>query len=337
MTVAEEQFRLAVLNPGGRDAEQHFAGSSRISAREHPPVNFHAYAAATGGTFFRDTKAAADSGWPILLLLRGDFRASERALAELHRAKRKVAVSLKETGAHQNATQLADPARLARFATIVRKADGCLASTTDAVAFYQHFTAKKVVFLPTPYPIDDPDWDWSAQERSGIFIGTREFTVPSRNHLAALMAAKHLSDQTGEAVTVFNLERRRGAKILAQIGFRKIRVHEGRMNYRAYLGAMARHKMVFQLDRSRVPGQVAGDAVLCRTVCVGGDGAIDQIAFPDTCGVNRSDGELVKLASHLLTDDPARRTIAAQATKIAQQHLSFAVGRRNLARFFAAL
>ena len=87
-------FRLAVLNPGGRDHEQHFAENRAPQANEHPPVNFHAYAACTHGAVFRDTKRAIASNWPVLLLLRGDFRASERALAELKKSKRKTVVAL---------------------------------------------------------------------------------------------------------------------------------------------------------------------------------------------------------------------------------------------------
>ena len=44
-------------------------------------------------------------------------------------------------------------------------------------------------------------------------------------------------------------------------------------------GRDARHKIVLQADKSAVPGQVAGDALLCRMPCVGGDGAIDRLAF----------------------------------------------------------
>src|SRR5207237_10318891 len=93
--------------------------------------------------------------------------------------------------------------------------------------------------------------------------------------------------------------RRREAKLISEMGFRKIRVHEKRMNYRAYLGEVARHKIIFQLDRSRVPGQVAGDALLARSVCVGGDGAVERIAFPATCGAQRSDPELIEIAGRL--------------------------------------
>jgi hypothetical protein len=330
-----ENFRLAVLNPGGRDHEQHFAEDRAPQANEHAPVNFHAYAACSHGTVFREIKRAIASNWPVLLLLRGDFRASERALAELKKSKRKTAVALKETGAHQIAQQLNDPARFARFVNIVREADGCIGSTPEAAELFRSFRPDGIDFIPTPYPIEDENWNWAMEHRSGIFVGTRELTVPTRHHFAALLAAKKLSDETKEPVTVFNSDRGRGAKLIAAIGFRKIRVHEKRMGYRAYLGELARHKIVFQFDRSRVPGQVAGDALLCRSVCIGGDGAIERIAFPKTCGEKRSDDELIEIAHRLLTNEDQRQKVAEEATNIAREKLSFRVGREALARFFA--
>jgi hypothetical protein len=103
------------------------------------------------------------------------------------------------------------------------------------------------------------------------------------------------------------------------------------------LGEVARHKIIFQLDRSRVPGQVAGDALLCRSVCVGGDGAIERIAFPETCGEKRGDAELIEIAQRLLTNENERRAVAERATKIAKEKLSFLAGREILARFFAEM
>jgi hypothetical protein len=332
-----ENFRLAVLNPAGRDHEQHFAENRSATANEHAPVNFHAYAACTHGAVFRDLKRAIASGWPVLLLLRGDFRASERAVAELKKSKRKTVVTLKETGAHQVAQQLSDPARFARFVRIVRAANGCVASTPEVADFFRLFGDNGIEYFPTPYPIEDENWNWAMENRSGIFVGTREFTVATRNHLSALLAVKKLSDATKEPVTVFNFDRRRGAKLISEIGFRKIRVHEKRMGYRAYLGEVARHKIIFQLDRSRVPGQVAGDALLCRSVCVGGDGAIERIAFPETCGEKRADAELIEIAKRLLTNDAERRIVSERATALAKEKLSFRVGRETLARFFGTL
>jgi hypothetical protein len=108
------------------------------------------------------------------------------------------------------------------------------------------------------------------------------------------------------------------------------------MGYRAYLGEVAHHKIIFQLDRSRVPGQVAGDALLCRSVCVGGDGATERIAFPETCGEKRGDAELIEIAERLLTKEEERQAVAERATKIAKEKLSFRAGRETLARFFAS-
>ena len=187
--------------------------------------------------FTRETKRALAEGTPVLLLLRGDFGASERALAALQKEGRFVAVSLKETGLHQIADQLRDPARLARLLRIVNQADACLAPTPEAADFYRAIRSNpdRVAFIPTPYPIDDRRWDFSRSigERSGIFIGTREWKVLSRNHLGALLVARQLSEQTGERVTVFNFDGRKGARLIAGIGFAsgKLRVLDRRASY----------------------------------------------------------------------------------------------------------
>src|SRR6267154_2038159 len=220
-----ENFRLTVLNPGGRDPEEQFHGVPAPGEGPQPPINFHAFAACTFGAFHRDTRRALGERTPVLLLLRSDFRASERALTELKQEGCTVAVSLKETGLHQIAQQLRDPAKLSRFMKIVTHADGCIATTSDAAQIYQRVRFRRepatVAFIPTPYPIKDQRWDFSVphNEQSGIFVGTREWDVPSRNHLAALLIARQLSESTGESVTVFDYQGRKGARLLSEIGF----------------------------------------------------------------------------------------------------------------------
>ena len=117
------------------------------------------------------------------------------------------------------------------------------------------------------------------RQRRGIFIGTREFSVPSRNHLLAISSVLKL----GQPVTVINTEGWTGARLLRSIS-RDLRIISGKLPYTDYLCLLARHRIVFQLDRSAVPGQVAGDALLCGLPCVGGDGAVDKLAFPGLCG-----------------------------------------------------
>jgi hypothetical protein len=335
----ESNFRLTVLNPGGRDAAQDFPDAAGETAIPHPPTNFHAYAACTRGSFQRETNDAVAQGAPVLLLLRGDFAASERALETLQKAGRFVAVSLKETGLHQIANQLQNSARLARFVRIVEKANACLAPTPEAADLYRAVRGPdRVAFIPTPYPIDDPRWDFSrpVEQRAGIFIGTREWDVPSRNHLAALFVARRLAEETGEAVTVFDSEGRKGARLLSELGFgaEKLRMLNKTLAYPDYLREIARHKIVLQLDTSFVPGQVAGDALLCRVPCVGGNGAIDRLAFPETCGFARSIAEIEARASQLLTDGNFYRTTVAAIVPAAAKTLSFEVVAKRLEEFF---
>jgi hypothetical protein len=332
-------FRITVLNPGGRDEAQEFSDGAGETALPHPPINFHAYAACTRGSFQRDIKQALEQQAPVLVLLRGDFGSSERAVDALQAAGRMVAVSLKETGLHQIANQLQNSARLARFVRIVKKANACLSPTPEAADLYRSVRGpERVAFLPTPYPIDDPRWDFSRpiEQRAGIFIGTREWDVPSRNHLGALMLARRLSESMGQDVTVFDYDGRRGARLLSEIGFgeKNLRVLNKQLAYPDYLREIARHKIVLQLDTSFVPGQVAGDALLCRIPCVGGNGAVDRLAFPEMCGGSRSIAELEQIAQRLLTDaDFYRKTVTA-IVPAASKVLSFGVVAKQLRDFF---
>src|SRR6266498_3804458 len=343
-----DDFRLTVLNPGGRDPEQRFHDGFAPGEGEHPPINFHAYAACTHGAFHYDTRRAIAEGTPVLLLLRGEFRASERALAELKKHQRTVVVSLKETGLHQIAQQLCDRGRLSRFMRILAQADGCIASTPEAAEIYQctrweHDPARlrRVAFIPTPYPVEDQQWNFSVppDELTGIFVGTREWDVPSRNHFAALLVARQLSEATGEPVTVVNLDGYKARRLLWELKFpkEKFRVIEVEKPYPDYLRIVAQHKLVLQLDRSRVPGQVAGDALLCRTVCVGGDGAIERLAFANFCSEGRTTGQLKTIALDLLKNTAGRATAIVETQERAQERLSFQAVRSQLATFFARL
>ena len=335
-------FRLTVLNPGGSDREQSFPDGAGESGREHAPVNFHAFAACTGGSFQRETSRAIAQDTPVLLLLRGDFRAAQRALVALKKSKRIVAVSLKETGLHQIAQQLRDPAKLFRLKNVVASADACIATTEEAAGVYRSFRDRgndeNIAFIPTPYPIGDTRWDFSRakDERTGIFVGTREWNVPTRNHLAALLLARELSEISNESVTVFNGDGRRGAKLLGMLNFRpnRLRVLEKRLAYPDYLREVGRHRIVLQLDTSCVPGQVAGDALLCRMPCVGGNGAVDRIGFSDTCGFGRSISEIKEIAMRLLSDKAfCEQTILTSQTR-AKKQLGFEAIAKQLRDFF---
>jgi hypothetical protein len=116
---------------------------------------------------------------------------------------------------------------------------------------------------------------------------------------------------------------------------KKLRVIERSKSYPDYLRDVARHKIVLQLDRSHVPGQVAGDALLCRIPCVGGDGAIERIAFSRTCGEGRAITDIALMGLDLLKNADLRGAIVAESERRALEQVSFQAVRSQLARFFA--
>ncbi len=325
---------LAVLNAGGSDPDQSFAdrAGEPCAGRAHAPVNYHAYAACTAGSFLRKPESIRPEQNAVLLLLRRDLKLALKTLVRLQALGRKVAVSLKESGCHQVAAVLNDPKRVALFRQICARADFALSSTPDLVPVYLGAGAPRAEFVPTPYPVDAAAWDFSRpeEERRGIMIGTREFEVPTRNHLGALLALRSL----GEPVTVINADGRKGRKILAALEFPNLRVVEGRLGYSDYLQLMAGHRLVFQLDRSAVPGQVAGDALLCRVPCVGGDGAVERIAFPSLCGFGADTPALLSRLKALMRDDAVYGKAVEDSQRLASEKLSFATVAKQLGAVF---
>lgn len=326
---------LAVLNPGGSDPDQQFThGAGAPTDKGHPPVNYHAYAACTAGSFLKNPSRLLPEQRSVLLLLRRDLKLALKTLLALQGEGHTVAISLKESGSHQVAALLAEAKPLALFRDLCARADFCLSSTSDLIPFYLGAGARRVEFIPTPYPVDVPAWDFSrpVEERRGVFIGTREFNVPTRNHLAALLAARGL----GEVITVINSDGRSGRRALEALGIAGLRIVEGRLDYPAYLRLMAEHRLVFQCDRSAVPGQVAGDALLCRVPCIGGDGAVERLAFPEFNGMGRTPLELIAKGSQLLRDEGAYADAMHSAQALAREQLSFTVISAALRRVFAS-
>jgi hypothetical protein len=326
---------LAVLNPGGRDPDQSFSdGPGQPNETAHPPVNYHAYAACTRGAFYRSPSLAARHR-SVLLLLRGDLSAAQRAFEILKAHGCFVAISFKESGTQQVARQLSKPKRFQRFREIASHADLCLSSTADLLPLFAS-VSKRAIHLPTPYPIEFFSWNFSrpVTERRGVFIGTREFDVLPRNHLLALAAARTFS----VPITVINPDGKSGLRQLQALKFPEDQlVVVTPLPYQNYLRLIAGHRLVLQFDQSSVPGQVAGDSLLCRVPTVGGNGAIERVAFPELHGGTRTFDQLVELTRRLLNDDPFYHEQLAILERSSEAHLSFAQGLESLSRYFPGL
>jgi len=335
-------LKVAVLNPGGRDPDQvfpDFAGAP--DEKRHAPVNYHAFAACTGGVFASDYDAIPKDVRAVVLLLTRDLSRAAKAITRLRRMGKTVAIAWKEAGGHQVAEQLTRGRNVELFKQVCEMADGAIATTPDLLPLFLWTGVHRGEFIPTPYPVEDERWDFTRpeEEKSGVLIGTREFFTPTRNHFAALQLIRGLAGGLYEPVTVFNLDGWRGRKLLRQLGYDDgmLRVIEKPLPYPKYLRAVAKHRFVFQLDASTVPGQVAGDALLARVPCIGGHGTTERLVFPDLCGFGRTHEQLFDLAARLIEHRHDCADYAVRALENARATLCFAKGAEALENFFGPL
>ena len=327
-------MKFAVLNPAGRDPDQVFPnGAGKPEDPGHPPVNYHAYAACCRGGFFRSADSIPEGTENVLVLLRTrNLRTALASVAVLRKRGSRVFVSFKESGSHQVADLLGDVSRWELFQEICSACDGAISSTPELVPLYRSAGCACAEFIPTPYPVDSPAWNFAQPlaKRRGIFVGTREFNTPSRNHFAAVVMADEISRGIACPLAVVNTDGRQGGMILKSLRKNNplLFIIEAPLPYPDYLRVVALHRVVWQLDASSVPGQVAGDALLCRMPCVGGNGVIERIAFEEFAEAGRD--ELATRTRDLLQNDEAWHAVVHRAESTARDQLSFQVIREKL-------
>jgi hypothetical protein len=330
---------LAVLYPKGPDPEESFpdfAGAPKETG--HPPLGYQAFAAATGGAIYRKDQQVPKETKAVLLMLGRDLKACRVALAELRSAGKTVAVAFKDARAAEIADLLGKPDRLKLFQEICARADLAIGTAPDLVPLFLAAGARHAEFVLPPLPVEDERWDFSMpiEERRGIFVGTRTFADLSRNHLAALLCIRQLAEPMQEPVTVFNGDGWRGRRMLDRLRFTEglLRVVEGRLSYPRHLRLMSHHRLVFQLDSGAGAGRVAGDALLCRIPCVGGNGAAERWIFPELSGHGRSSEQLFDLAARLLEHPYDTLAVVEKAMEVGRDRLAFAPTAKRLMALF---
>ena len=342
----ESPVCLAVLNPGGRDPFLDYAGGpGGYQKGVHAPVNFHAYAAATRGAFFDSTGEflrSRDRFDAVLVLIRRRTWITLAAVQKLKNAGVTVLVAWKECSNDQISRQLQTVPAIRAYGEILELADGILSPTLAwpprLGKIDQDSFSRKLKFIPTPYPLDFPFWDFSTpfNERSGILIGTREFGTDSRNHIQALARAASLAHEFDiPRVSVINSDKGKGLRLLRELALSFpagcLTIHERPLPYLDYMKLVSSHRVTYQMDRGTVPGQVAGDCILARTICAGGSSTIEKLVFKEFS----DDGTLQqregcnKIAL-MLQDDNAYADEVAKSQEIATRLLSFQSVARQL-------
>lgn len=312
-------MRIDVVNPWGRDADVDWRGGlSTPGAPGHPPINYWAWAAASGGQFHQSPDTVTAEADAVVVLLRWRGLSNLHAVRLLKARGLTVFVSWKESGTAQIAQQLRWPWMRWLHRRVLAAADGAFATTEPGIAHYLDYglAPDRVHFVTTPYPFDEPGWDFAEriETRQGLIVGSRQFDVPSRRHAEALALAGRIARATGAPLSVLNLDGEAGRdRVLAATGtVPELRWIEQRLPYPEFLRTLARHRIVIQRDAGWVPGQIAGDALLCGLVNIGGNGAVQRLAFPALAEPEADEAMLEAAAIALLQDEAAYRHEAEQ-------------------------
>jgi hypothetical protein len=185
--------------------------------------------------------------------------------------------------------------------------------------------------------VADERWDFSVDpnQRRGIFLGTSDFSPHYRNHTAALLALRDISEETSEPVTVVCSGERFDRRMLRQVRRRwpsgLLTVAPGPMPPDRLVRLIAGHKLVFQLEWGGGMGEIAAAALLGRIPCVGGHGFTERIVFPDLCGFGRTTPELRESAISIVGDDQIAQAMVAKALALAGTCLAPDLTRAQLA------
>jgi hypothetical protein len=104
------------------------------------------------------------------------------------------------------------------------------------------------------------------------------------------------------------------------------------MPYYEYAQVVRRHRLVLQLDQSRVPGQVAGDALLCGIPTIGGNGAVEREIVPELVSDGQSFDTLLERMRRMLTNDSDYNQVVESMLNRARERVSFSSVRAELGK-----
>jgi hypothetical protein len=317
-----------VLHPGSRWRSRSFSnGPGNPEEAVRPPEGILAYAACRNGSFHPSLGSLPETASDVLLVLdKKNLRQASSSLQFLRRRGVRVRVVCRESRAGDFAELLGDVTRCELFIEICRSSDGAIATTSESVSLFESIGSPQTQFIPHPCAVDFPSWDFSQppEKRRGIFLGTNSFLAAESNHTVAILMADRLSRELECPLAVVNTEGRRGGMILKSLRKKNplFFIVEAPIDYADLLRVMSLHRIVWQLDAGCGPGTIASAALLCRIPCVGGNGAIERIAFPGLCSP-ASREELLESARLLLTDDKAWKKEVEASQYRAAEFLSF--------------
>ena len=335
-TASRVQTQLGVLD---------LCGDSHWNLTAPPPLGYIGFAVASHGRIFRTLTDSVADPQPILIVADARLEAAKSAIQTIRNAAanapRRVLLTFVERAMKEIMAELRNPQSMERFKALLNLADGMIVSAPELLGFINSLNVNcQCIHIPAPYPLENPQWDVSlpTNQRSGIFFGDIPFREPDRNMLAWLYAAAEIAAKTGHHLSIFSTPGFSQGPTAAQLGlsapmFTQIPA----CDYGSYLQHLASHRIVIKPNSLDGVSNVAGDALLSRIICVGGEGTLERVAFRESCGSGRSSDNIRAIAESLLTDDAFYDRQVEKSQQIAMQSMSFGAVNARLEEFLHRL
>lgn len=334
---------IVVLNIDGRDSNISYKnGIGLPEMGTHAPVNYHAYAACSNGTFLNSLNEV-QPGDDVIFLLRSDLKTSLKKLDNLKKKfpESKVLLLFKETSPYQILKSLKNHKNIDTLNGLGKLSDGFISPTPFMIDFLKNFTNKTVAFIPTPYPFHDKNWTVNKpfSERKNILLGTKEFDVQWRMHLITLTAIRKWVQKHNIQLSIINKDGRKTEKLLFSIGFNTTDfvLIDGIIPYADYLQLLGSHRLVFNFDMGFVPGQISGDSLLTSTPVLGGNSAIQNLVYPEWVTHNLEYQKMLDVAEKIYFNESFFNQTNHEAQTKAEQFLTFEKVKSQLFDLFQKL
>lgn len=303
---------------------------SRTGSALNWSVGATGFAVASGGGVYGRLDRPDPEIRHVMVAIGRDLKAARQTVIDLRRDGRAVVLTAAEPGAWWYHSVLRDPSALKLLQECGIRASGALTFSADGENFWRSAGIPVSELMPSPLPVgsdEEAPVSEPSEGRWGVFLGTMSWDNPLERHGEALYAIRDLCGQLQEPLTVVNADGWRGRRRLRQMKFARgmLRVVEKVPDFAGLRDLISKHKAVFQLDTNRGWGRVGAAAFLAGVPCMGGQGMLEQILFPDDWSKDLTADQMWYRMSHILDHPHERDEMLTKAGNAARRHLAMDV------------
>lgn len=171
------------------------------------------------------------------------------------------------------------------------------------------------------------------RRREGILVGTRGFSptpVLRRNTLISVIIASRMAKRYNTHVTlVLEDDYYPVQELFSKMDLQNVKLSVHRY-YSNWLSLISRHHIVLNYDFTSSVGQIPGDCGMVNVPCVGGNGDLSRIIWPDLAYETQDLDIVCGLIERLFEDDGFYKSVCRKADEVMREEMDFPIIRKRL-------